>query len=309
MKNTIRTIFTGIITTTALMFFFGLTVYAETSGSHYPYGAEGVKAASVPPPGFHYRTYNTLYHPTTLRDNNGDKLDVNFDLNVFSSVQRFIHVTEYKILGGNFFYNVLVPLVYKDLEIDASGVSDSQGLGLGDIVFEFSGLGWHLDRLNFVAALAVIAPTGEFDENQPASLGLGYWSGMLTLGATAYFDEAKTWSFSALSRTLVHTEQKDTNITPGSEFVVEYGLGKEFAVREKLLVRPGIAGCSYWQISDDSDGNSNDNRKQSHAIGAEINFFWLPPTLFQVNLRVLRDYSVENGPDGAQVVVTLTKSW
>ena len=132
----------------------------------------------------------------------------------------------------------------------------------------------------------------------------------MTLGATAYFDGAKTWSFSALTRTLVHTEQEDTDITPGSEFVVEYGLGKEFCPqRTSCLVRPGISGCSYWQITDDSGKNSNDNRKQSHAIGAEINFFWLPPTLFQVNLRVLQDYSVKNGPEGSQIVVTLTKSW
>lgn len=308
MKNTMRIVFTGI-TTAVLLLLSGLTTSADTSGSHYPYGGEGVKAASVPPPGVHYRTYNTFYHPTILKDNNGDKLDVGFDLDVFSSVQRFIHVTEYKILGGDFFYNAIVPLVYKDLEIDALGVSDSQGIGLGDIVFEFAGLGWHLDRFDLAAAVAVIAPTGEFDVNQPASPGLGYWSGMLTLGGTAYFDDAKTWSFSALTRTLIHTEQENTDITPGSEFVVEYGLGKEVAVTDKLLVRPGIAGCNYWQVSDDSGGNSNDNKKQSHAIGAEINFFWLPPTLFQVNLRVLQDYSVKNGPEGSQVVITLTKSW
>ena len=65
----------------------------------------------------------------------------------------------------------IVPLVNKDLDIDASGIFDSQGLGLGDIVFEFAGLGWHMDRYDFAAALAVITPTGEFDEMKPASLG------------------------------------------------------------------------------------------------------------------------------------------
>ena len=308
MKRTVRMILTGILGA-GLILLSALTASADTSGSHYPYGPEGVLAATVPPPGFHFRSYNTFYHPTTLRDNNRDKVDIGFDLDVFASVNRFIHVTKHNVLGGDFFYNVIVPLVYKDLEIDAIGLSDSQGLGLGDMVFEFAGLGWHLDRFDFAAALAVIAPTGKFDEGKPASLGLGYWSGMLSLGATAYFDEAKTWSLSALTRTLVHTEQEDTDITPGSEFLVEWGLGKQFAVTDKLLVRPGIAGCNYWQISDDSGGNSNDNRKQSNAIGAEINFFWLPPTLFQCNLRVLQDYSVKNGPDGSQIVVTLTKSW
>ncbi len=299
----LRTLGTGLILLSAL------AASADTSGSHYPFGTEGVLAATVPPPGFHFKSYNMFYHPTTYKDNDGDNADIGFDLNVFSSVERFVHVTNYKILGADFFYNVIIPIVHKELDIDASGLSDSQGPALGDINFELLGLAWHRSRFDAVAAMAVIAPTGEYDADKPASPGLGYWSGMLSLGGTAYFDAAKTWSISALSRTLVSTEQKDTNITPGAEFVVEWGLGKEIPVTNKLSVRPGISGCNYWQINDDSGKDSNDNRKQGHAIGGEINFFWLPPTLLQLNLRILREYGVENGPEGSQFVFTLTKSW
>ncbi len=158
----------------------------------------------------------------------------------------------------------------------------------------------------------MIAPTGEYDLDKPASPGLGYWSGMLTLGGTVYFDEARSWSFSALTRTLVNGEQDDTDVRPGSEFVVEYGLGKEIPINDKLLVRPGISGCAYWQFEDDSDdgpGTLADERKESYALGAEINFFWLPPTLFQVNLRALREFGAKNTVQGSQFVLTLTKSW
>jgi len=88
-------------------------------------------------------------------------------------------------------------------------------------------------------------------------------------------------------------------------------LGKQIAVSDTFLVRPGIAGFSYWQLSDDSDdgpGTYADERKQLHAIGPEINLFWLPH-LLQLNLRALWEFEGENSQEGSQVVVTLTKSW
>jgi hypothetical protein len=295
----------------ALVLAGGLPAQAATSGSHYPFGVEGVMAATAPPQGFHYRMYNTWYNPTTINDDNGDELDVGLDLDVFASVHRFIHVTKKKILGADFLYDVVVPVVDKDISIDALGVSDSQSLAMGDIVIEPFALAWHQPRWDAVVALGVIAPTGEYDMNKPASPGLGYWSGLLTLGGTYYLDGAKSWSLSALTRTLVHTEQDDTEVTPGSEIVVEYGLGKQIPINEKLLIRPGLSGCAYWQISDDSDdgpGTLADERKQAFALGAEMNFFFLPQ-LFQVNLRVLREFEAQSTVEGSQFVLTLTKSW
>jgi hypothetical protein len=307
MERTARIILAGIFGI-GFIIFTALAAVASTSGSHYPTGFEGVTGASVPPPGFHFRSYNLIYPPTTLTDDNGDDIPIGFDLSVVAMAERFIHVTKYKILGADFFYNVIVPIVHQDLDISALGVSDTQGFGLGDILFE-GGLAWHLPRFDFASTLAVITPTGDFDVDKPASLGLGYWSGMLTLGGTAYFDDAKTWSLSVLTRTLVNSEQTDTNVTPGSEFVMEWGVGKQIPVTEKLLVRPGITGFEYWQFTDDSGDNSDDLKKQAHAIGGEINFFWLPPTLLQLNLRFLQEYNVNNGPKGSRIVFTLTKSW
>ncbi len=288
-----------------------LTGQAATMGSHYPFGGEGVLAGSAPPPGFHYRIYNTWYNPTTLMDDNGNNSNAGFDLDLFASVHRFIYVTNVKILGADFLYDVIVPFTDKDLTITKMNVSDSSSFTVGDIILEPFVLAWHKPRWDATVGLGVITPTGNYDASKLASPGLGYWSGMLTLGGTYYLDDKKTWSVSALSRTLVHTEQEDTKVTPGSEFVVEYGIGKEIAVNDKLLVRPGLSGCSYWQIEDDSKDGLNtyaDQRKQAHAIGGEINFFWLPQ-LLQLNLRVLSEYGAENTTEGTQFVATLTKSW
>ncbi|WP_217907627.1 SphA family protein [Desulfosediminicola ganghwensis] len=285
--------------------------FAATSGSHYPFGGEGVMAASMPPPGFHYRVYNTWYNPTQTNNDSGDNSGLDFNLDVFSSVHRFIHVTGIKILGADYTYNLIVPLVSKDISITDFGISDSKSLSMGDIVLEPFALGWHGKRWDASLGLAIIAPTGEYDAHKPASPGLGYWSGMLTLGGTYFFDEQKTLSFSALTRTLVNTEQDDTGVTPGSEFVVEYGLGKMFHVSDNFLVRPGIAGCAYWQLEDDSDdgpGTFADERKRAAALGLEINLMHLP-SLIQANLRVLREFEARNTAEGSMVTLTLTKSF
>ncbi|MDR2549483.1 MAG: transporter [Desulfobulbus sp.] len=300
----------GIAGGLALLTGLGGTGWAATPGSHYTYGVEGVLAATAPPPGWHYRMYNLWYNPTEYKNNSGNTVPGKFDLNVFASAQRLVHVTDIKILGADYFYDFVVPLV--DQEFTQGTFSDSHSFTIGDIEIEPFALAWHRPRWDAAVALAVIVPTGHYEANEPASPGLGYWSGRLTLGGTYYFDEQKTWSVSVLTRTLINSEQEDTDVRPGSEFVAEYGIGKEFRFNN-WMIRPGLAGASYWQISDDSDDNLaygilSDQHKQAHAIGPELNVLYLP-MLFQVNLRFLQEYGVENGPEESRLIATLTKSF
>jgi hypothetical protein len=254
--------------------------------------------------------YNFWYSPDELKDNRGNTVPVDFDLEVFASVQRLIHVTGVKILGADYLYDILIPLV--DQKFSFGGFSDSHSFSVGDITIEPFALAWHQPRWDAVVGLGVVLPTGHFEADEPASPGLGYWSGLITVGGTYYFDDQKTWSASVLTRTLINGEQEDTDVRPGSEFVVEWGIGKEFRPNN-WMIRPGLTGASYWQISDDSDDlpAANivaDHRKQAHAIGAELNLFYLP-LLFQVNLRYLQEYGVENGPEDSRFIATLTKSF
>lgn len=283
--------------------------WAAVSGSHYTWGIEAVQAASVPPPGLYYRMYNIWYNPTESRNNSGGLNPGKFNLNLFASVQRLIHVTETKILGGNVFYSVIVPLIDADLTVGNDNYSNS--FTVGDLEFE-PGLAWHLPQWDFAFTLAVDAPTGQFRASEPTSPGMGYWTGRVSAGATYYFDEQKTWSLSVLGRVLFNSTQKDTNVRPGTEFVAEYGLGKEFQVNN-WMIRPGLAGASYWQIADDSNSNLAygiiaDQHKRAQAAGAELNILYVP-WAFQANLRCLQDYAVDNGTNGTRIVLTLTKTF
>lgn len=299
-----KMIYIGVI----LLTLCGIAQTAGAAGKGYTAGSEGVLAASVPPPGFHWRAYNILYDADTLKDDSGDKINNGFDLGVFAQAHRFINITDTKILGADYGFSVLIPVVATDFEIGAIGFKDSK-IGLGDLYIEPLILGWHAPRYDIALGLGFNLPTGEFDETEPASPGTGYWSTMFTLGATYFFDDKRTLSGSILTRTLYYGEQEDTDLEPGTEFIADFGVGKEFPMAKGLLVRPGICGYGIWQLSEDDGPGVTDDKGTLYALGAEVNLFWLPPSLFQVNLRSLFEVGAEDETEGIKTVLTVTKSF
>lgn len=273
---------------------------------HYTPGVEGINAATVPPPGFHYLMYNVFYNSDTLTDDNGDNLGVGLDLNVYANAHRFVYVTQKKVLGADFGFNAIIPLIYTDVSIKALGV-DEDTFGLGDIYLEPVILGWHLPRWDFVAAVGVYMPTGEHDD--VSSPGRGYWSVMETLGATFYFDENKTISASILTRWLQNTEDDDRYTTPGADMVAEYGLGKTIPLSETFLLTAGVAGYSYVQLDEDSGNGAADGKYVAHAVGPEIRLMSFKPFPMQLVFRYLFEYGAENTTEGQNACLTLIASF
>lgn len=277
------------------------------TGNGYTPGSEGLMGPTLPPPGFHYKQYNIFVQSDELKDSSGDAIDNDFDLNVFAQAHRFIYFTEKKLFGADYGMTFILPVVATDFEIGAAGIHDSE-IGIGDIFVEPLVLGWHGPRYDVALGFGAGLPTGSFDRAEPASCGNGYWYGMMTFGATYYLTPDKTWMVSALSRTLTYGEQDDTDKTPGDEFFIDWGIGKEIAVTPKLLVRPGVVGYGYWQLNDDSGPGTTDDHGRNFALGGEINFFWLP-RLLQFNLRALQDFNAKDEAETTKIVFSVTASF
>ncbi|WP_252009539.1 transporter [Ferrimonas sp. SCSIO 43195] len=295
----------------ALTAIMASSAFAATSGSHYPIGGEGVMAGTPPPPGVHYRMYNTWYSADKLTDNNGDDTGLDVDIDAYVQLHRLVHVTDKKLFGANWAYNVIVPMVHEKFSSDALGIHDNTSFSLGDVVLEPLALFWYGEEFDACLGLAAIAPTGDYDAHDAASAGMGFWSGMLTLGGTYYMGDNRSWSASILTRTIYNGKQDDTNIRPGAEFAVEGGIGKQFALNDRWLARPGISYGASWQISDDSKdapGVVADHHKESYSVGAELNLMYLPWHL-QGNLRYATEFGAKNTSEGSSVVFTLTKSF
>ncbi|MEZ4600097.1 MAG: transporter [Syntrophotaleaceae bacterium] len=285
---------------------------AGITGNHYTNGAEGIKGASVPPPGNYYRLYNVFYSSDELMDTDGDKLDVDFDVFVFANVHRFIHVSEWKILGGNFFGSLLVPVVYTDLEIGALGVEDDDW-SIGDSFIEPAGLAWHGERWDAAVSLGVWVPTGPNNDRRPAYPGKDYWTGMLTFGATVYPDAAKTWSVSWLGRYEVHSEKQGDDLTAGDDFHFEWGIGKALPPSWKLgplqAWEVGVVGYAQWQVTDDRGDDvtwDKDDHDRVFAVGPEVRCM-IPQWKLLLELRSQQEFGAVDRSEGLTTTLVVTK--
>ena len=273
---------------------------------HYTPGALAINAASLPPQGFHYTMYNIFYSADTLTDDSGNDMNMGLDLDVYAMANQFTYITKHKILGADFGFDVIIPLVNTDIEMTAAGIDESS-FGIGDLYVEPFVLAWHRPRWDVAFALGFFAPTAESDT--PSSPGTGYWSFMETLGATCYLDDAKSWSVSVLTRWLQNTEDDDTNITPGADMVAEYGLAKAFPMNDRLIFTAGLAGYTYAQLTDDSGAGAGDERFFGSALGPEFRLMVFKPFPIQASLRYLKEYNVENSTKGQNVCLTLIGSF
>ncbi|WP_129139499.1 SphA family protein [Modicisalibacter coralii] len=270
---------------------------------HYVAGVEGLRAATVPPPGTYYRAYLVHYRIDSLTDGRGDDLPGDNDGSVSALVSRLVWISDKRFLGADYGAEAIVPLQRTSLDFDAVGIDDRDS-GVGDIFLSPLVLGWHGHRWDAVFAAGEWFDTADYDAGDPATTGKGFRTTMLTLGGTLYFDAAKSWSFSALSRYEINGEQDTTGITPGDSLTVEWGLGKRLASGLEI----GLVGYDAWQLERDEDvpsGAPNDKAEQ-HAIGAEAGYFW-PKAGLGLNAAYLNEYTAKDRPQGDMLRLTLTK--
>jgi hypothetical protein len=267
-------------------------------GSHYPVGAEGIKGASLPPPGVYLRDYNFFYSADKV---NG--LPVSANLFAYVQVPRVIWMTDWKILGADYGMDVIVPFAYKNVWA-AFGTAGQ--FNLADIQIEPLLLSWHLKQFDIAAGYAIWMPSGSFDNSSPAkyltSPGSGYWTHMLTLGGVWYPDEKKTWAVSLLNRYEINTEQDDTDITPGNMYTAEWGMSKTVAPG----VDVGVIGYYQQLVTKDSGTGASTDYSYVVGIGPEISAFWPKIGTF-TSLRYAYEVSAQDRPQGNTVVLTVTK--
>ena len=285
-------------------------LYGFALGESYPNGAEGIKGSTLPPPGFYYKMYNSYITADDMLDPNGDSLPIDFEMKWFTNVHRFIWIYGHcDFLGADIGADFLVPMWHRDTKIGTRGVDDREWQ-MGDILVEPLDLAWHGERYDIGAGIGWFLPTGEHDTW--ADPGEDMYTTLFTLGATYYFDKAKTWSFSLLSRYEIHSRKRDGTIMgdgdvkPGDDFHFEWGLGKTLA----KVWDVGLVGYCQWQLEKDTGSGAPTDKDQAYAIGPEVSMFY-PPWMTLFSLRSLWEFGVEgrsNGrPEGNRTFLVITK--
>ncbi len=272
--------------------------------AHYVPGSEGIKAATLPPPGFWLRDYNSFYYADRLNDNKGDKISAaDPKATIYANVPRLLWITDVKVLGGYMGVDALLPFVWTQLKVNGPGGQfDDRTFGVGDAFFEGT-WSWHLKQWDFALGAGAWAPTGDSNAKNPTYAGLGYWGEMLTAGGTWYVDEEKRWALSVLNRYEFNQEQEDTDVTKGQAYTVEGGLS--YGLTKTLDV--GAVGY-YQQLVTGDDGPAALQREHGRvaAAGPEVSLFY-PPAMLGVSLRYEYEFLAESRLQGHTVTLTITK--
>jgi len=226
-------------------------LHAQLSG-HNTKGDFGLLAGSQPPPGLYLvAPLYIRYEADTLRNRDGDRLALDFSLDVNAYVLGVLWVSEKKFLGGNYSFQIFPAFTDNALEAPGLGVDESVSTGLTDLYVVPLHLGWQRERADFVAGLGIFAPTGSYEADADDNLGLGMWSFELFGGTTLYFDEARSWHFATNAFYETHTEKEGSDVRVGDLLTLEGGFGKSLM---EGAVSVGVAYYAQWKTSDDDLG-------------------------------------------------------
>lgn len=260
----------------------GFFSHAQLKGGHI-LGAMGLQSGTQTPentlsvyvPGY-------FYAASSLRNADGDKSIANPDLNMFITGVGATYVSDFKILGAN--YGATVLLAFASNRIQGNTLDSKSPFALTDTYIVPVQLGWHNKRADFVFSYQIYLPTGKFDLGASDNSGLGMFMNEFSAGTTLFFNDKKTFHFSALASYELNGKKKDTDIKTGDILSVEGGLGKTFYVMDgtnpapKSIINAGLIYYLQYKVTNDQIpvpvfGTIETDKDRVGAIGAEINYY------------------------------------
>jgi hypothetical protein len=272
------------------------------STAHYPTGIEGIKAGSLPPPGLYFRDYNVVYTSSELDDASGHEIHgSNLSNFVYAQVPRLVWITDRKFLGGYVGVDFAWPIVDLHTSVNTpGGPFTGQTVGFGDPFLQ-SSLSWHPKAFDFGLAVGEWFPLGRTAPPPTTKIGLGYWETMLTAGMTWYPDADKKWAISLLNRYEISSEQRNTHITPGNAYTLEWGLSNSITP----LIDLGIVGYYQKKVTPNSGTGASHTLDSVAAVGPEISMVF-PKLKMVAGLSYYYEFMAEARAKGQQVTLLFT---
>ena len=293
-----------------------LPAAAQLNG-HNLRGDYGLSAGSQPPPGLWLGAIYVNLDIDSLRDRNGDQLELPIDLDYQAIAPWVWWVSEKKLLGGNYSFFVAPSWANGVFEAPSLGVTSKTSYGFGDLYVQPIVLGWHRERADYLAGLGVYAPTGRYEVGADDNIGLGMWSFEAFGGATFYLDQAKTWNLATVAFYETHTTKDGTNQKVGDILTVEGGLGKSFV---EGAINVGLVYFAQWKVSDDDLGlevgplgedllgGRHLNQHQIYGVGPEVTLPLASKKKFygSLTVRYFWDFGVKSNAESQTLLVNVS---
>ncbi|GAB4354760.1 MAG: transporter [Candidatus Abyssubacteria bacterium] len=290
---------------------FSVPVFALNQPLAINLGATNFLDAASPGPGWYLTEYVQMITSDDIKDDNGDTLIDDVDLEAYVSLTQLIYQSNVTFLGGNPGIDLIVP--FADIDVDAPLTSQD---GLSDVyIGPFLQWGPHMlfDRPYFSRfEFQIIAPTGANDSDNSLNAGGDVWAINPYYAFTYFFTPKLTTSWR------IHylwTSEND-DAMPGIDIqagqAIHFNYAFAYAVTDYL--RLGVSGYYLNQFEDDDfDGpvppGADDNTEEEvFAIG--------PGVVWHINKdltfmgAVNWETAAENRPEGMRTTLRLIwKFW
>jgi hypothetical protein len=272
--------------------------------AHYVPGVEGIKGPSLPPPGIYLRDYNVVYDAGRLNNANGHEIaQADPDAFIYANVVRLIWITNQTFLGGRVGADAVQPFQYTSLKINTPGGGryNDKTWGVGDFFAEGT-LSWHPQQFDFAVGYGLWMPTGHSAAGLTTRAGLGFWTHMMTAGVTWYPDLEKAWAVSLLNRYEINQRDRDTDITTGQVYSLDWAVSREVA----KTVEAGVVGYYQAQVTDDRGTGAESGLNRVAGVGPEVGISF-PKLMLSCSLRYVEEFHADSRLQGRTFGLILTK--
>ena len=298
------------------------TQAAEYGWGEYLLGLTLPMAGYVPGPGVYF-SESTWFYKGSADGNLGLPLGRNIGLGVHEqfavNIATLSWITETKILGGSLGFALTAPFGKADVSVDASftgplGVNRQAGISqtaTGTMDSALTALlGWTEGNNHWSLSATGIIPTGNYDPDKVAFLGL-YRPGVDLKAAYTYLDPKVGTEFSGAVGVTLNGINAITDYQTGTELHVEAAVIQHFKLESKTVeeFQVGVGGYVYQQMT--GDGGSGDSVGpfigRTVALGPIVGYtFKVGETPVTLNARWFHEFDVANRVQGDSGFLTMS---
>jgi hypothetical protein len=288
----------------------------EGGASLYIPGLRGPTAGIVPPPGFYFEndfySYSGRLSARTQTQFGGAVLS-NVKVEARVNFMTPTWVTPLEIFGGNLAFAVSIPFgtprISAGALIAAPRLGRVFGASLRDATFNIgdpvvsSFIGWHAGNFHWQVGASVSIPAGAYQDGELSNVALNRWVGDVYAAAT-WLDPKIGLDISAAVGFEMNGKNNDTDYRSGNAFHADLAISQYLS--KELSI--GVVASHYQQVSGDggSGASLGPYKGRVTAVGGTIGYsFNVAGTPVSARLKVLREVSVENRPQGTIALISL----
>jgi len=258
------------------------------------------------------------YHASTDADDSksfvrSGKITAGLDVGVDLLLAVPTYVFANPVAGGQASISLTVLYGRADVDVNAtltgpgggvlSGSESESDTAFGDI-YPAASLRWNHGSHNTMVYGMVGVPTGSFDVDSLANIGINHWS-LDAGGGYTYLNLETGREFSALLGFTYNFENPGTDYQNGINAHLDWAASQFLS--EQLHV--GLVGYSYYQLTGDSGAGATlgDFKSKVNGIGPQVGYlFKIGEKDAYLNLKGYWEFGARNRPEGWNTWLTLS---